>query len=389
MLLAAATVAFVLIRNESPAARPWPRFLLLLLLATVVWSSVMTIASVNAEISLLSLMTVLAAAMLFAATYNGAQRTSWWLLLVAFAPAVVNGVFLILQRLAIFSPFDYTNLGAHRMAAIGFLGNANDAATYLVYPCLAAAALAIASPKHRWLAAAVALITAAGITATETIGSLASLAAGFAALVWLVSRKAFVILAIAGVIGGAALFAVAPGRVAELREDLVTARTGNFDPLLSARVPGLLAAWHLFVKKPLAGHGLGSFPAQYFTAKLELDEKHPQLMGLHGVNYAEAHNEYLQLLAEGGVPALAIFLAALWLLATRSRGVKSAVDVRQRFAKLYAFPLATGIAFTSMAQFPMRLAAPLATALYLAAIAFAWSEEPEVVAAPAEEHAGD
>ena len=334
----------------------------------------MTMVSVNVELSLVSLMTVLASAMLFTAAYNSAQRTSWSLLLIAFIPAVVNGVLVVLQRAAIFDPFDYHNLGPHRAAATGFLGNANDAATYLVYPCLAAAALAIASRQHRRWAAAVAVIAAAGIAATETIGALAALAAGTVALVWLTSRRALVALVILGTVTGAALFVAAPGRVREIREDLAAARTGEFDPLLSARVPALLAAWHLFREKPVTGHGLGSFPSRYFDAKLEIDEKHPQMMGMHRVNYAEAHNEYLQLLAEGGIPALLLFLAALWLLGLRSRGYKTVVGDRQRFAKLFALPLAVGFAVTSMAQFPMRLAAPTATALYLGAIVFAWSE---------------
>lgn len=376
LLIGLALAAWIV--GKPIVARPWPRDVVFLIAAIAIWSVITTIASTHRLHSAESLMTVVASIAFFAASYSVARTRSVAILLIAFVPAVVNGLLALLQRFGIWNPFDYFSAGASRHLTIGLLGNPNDLGSYLVFPALAAAALAVVDRSHRALALAVAAIAAAGILASETVGAIIALAVGLVILGFGVSRRAAIAVAVAGIVAVIAFFAAADARRATVRSDIAAARRGDLGPLLSRRWPAILASLEMFRMRPATGLGPGTFGYQYFDAKTAVDERHYELLNKYPENFGEAHNEYLHFLAEGGVISLVLFLAAMGVVAARARVRRESSTLRQQFARVYAAPLVAGVALTSIAQFPLRLAAPVVTMVFLAAATCAWAEDDAV-----------
>jgi hypothetical protein len=87
------------------------------------------------------------------------------------------------------------------------------------------------------------------------------------------------------------------------------------------------------------------------------------------------HNEHLQILAEEGLPAYVMFLAAIAFVGSRSflRHQTDAPDTAI-FARSLALPLAAAFFVLTLSSFPLRLAAPTVSILFLSALVVAWSE---------------
>lgn len=76
------------------------------------------------------------------------------------------------------------------------------------------------------------------------------------------------------------------------------------DKSLSTRVMMWASTWNMFVDSPLVGHGLGSFKEIYPAYR---DPREDHTAGL------AAHNDYLQLAAEAGVPAVLLLVVPMLL----------------------------------------------------------------------------
>ncbi|MGH9456431.1 MAG: hypothetical protein ACRD2J_02175, partial [Thermoanaerobaculia bacterium] len=95
----------------------------------------------------------------------------------------------------------------------------------------------------------------------------------------------------------------------------------------------------------------------------------------YSLNFGEAHNDYLQVLAVTGAPGLALFLAGLILVGRISigrRGDAGIADDRSRFARTLALPLAVAVAVMAAASFPLELGPTIWSQLFFAALALRW-----------------
>ncbi|RAS63908.1 O-antigen ligase [Lentzea atacamensis] len=181
--------------------------------------------------------------------------------------------------------------------ATGPLEDPNDLAYYLVV----ALPLLIALPARRFLLP-VGAILAAGAAATFSRGG--GLALAFAA-VWLVARRGVSMRAVTATVGGLAVIGlgavVFAGPVLEraLAEKTYIAAT-NVD----TRELRWQAAARMLADNPVLGVGPGGFRSEYPAASrnAEIDEQSPV-----------AHNIYLEIGAELGLPGLACFLGAVAL----------------------------------------------------------------------------
>jgi putative inorganic carbon (HCO3(-)) transporter len=179
--------------------------------------------------------------------------------------------------------------------ATGPLEDPNDLAFFLV----AALPLLIALPARKFLLP-VAAVLAAGAAATFSRGGGLALAA---ATLWLVARRAVSMRAVAVALGGLAVIGlgavVFAGPVLEraLAEKTYIAAT-NVD----TRELRWQAAARMLADNPVFGVGPGGFRSSYATASnnAEIDEQSPV-----------AHNIYLEIGAELGLPGLACFLGAI------------------------------------------------------------------------------
>lgn len=372
--LAGLSVARAALRRDQQSRVAFPPGLRLLVLAIVVWCAVITLTSSNRIVSFRSLLVAATALMVFVTAYDLGRSHSEVTLLVVLVPAVINGIIAIGQRAGIWTIFHIQIPLSGRSRTLALLGNPDDVGVYLLLPGIAALAFAISSRRYRLVAAAAAAVTLGGLFASETISAIVAVVAGVTTLALLLSRAARVGVLLSLAVMIAAFPFILPERWRQLREAAAVAATGDFDPLLSTRTPAFVAAWRMFRRHPLIGVGLGCFHVHYFDEKIAAEEQFPSFLNLHAENFGEAHNEHLQLLAEGGVPAYALFVTALVLLARRSFAGSVATDARSVIARRLALPAATTVAVVSLAQFPLRLAAPTLTMSMILALTMAGSE---------------
>ncbi len=232
-------------------------------------------------------------------------------------------------------------------------------ATHLVPAALAGAlvlalaallALAARGVSWRWIAPGLAL-AGAGLVATGSLGGLVGLAAGaLVAVPWrtLARRRAAWGALLLALAAGAALVALRPGPVFDLSrpEHPLAMRAGNWRG-------ALLTALH----QPVAGTGLGSFASLYPAVRRPQD-----------IETLYAHDSWLQLAGEGGLPALVLLVAAAWLIVRRARAGLPA-DQRWALAGTAAF------AAHNLVDFTAYLPGVAVAAMTLAGLAFAREDD--------------
>jgi O-antigen ligase len=217
--------------------------------------------------------------------------------------------------------------------ATGPLQDPNDLSFFLV----AALPLLIALP-HRKFLLPVAAVLAAGAAATFSRGGGLALAA---ATLWLVARRAVSMRAVAVAVGGLAVIglgaAVFAGPVLDraLAEKSYIAAT-NVD----TRELRWQAAARMLADNPVLGVGPGGFRSSYAAASrnAEIDEQSPV-----------AHNIYLEIGAELGLPGLACFLGAIALAFVSAERVLRAGHLRSMLA-IQASLIAALVASTFLSE---------------------------------------
>jgi O-antigen ligase len=136
----------------------------------------------------------------------------------------------------------------------------------------------------------------------------------------------------------------------------------------------------MFRHHPISGVGPGCYAYEFLPYRVDVQQRYAGMLRLEptALNFGETHNDHLQVLAEGGAPGYAIFLAALLFAGSLSfsgieEPLRTAVDERTTFAKLIAFPTTVSLLVLTLGQFPLHLVAPLLNALFLIAMCSDWS----------------
>ncbi|WP_367138412.1 O-antigen ligase family protein [Saccharothrix sp. HUAS TT1] len=183
------------------------------------------------------------------------------------------------------------------------------------------------------------VVLAAGAAATLSRGG--GLALG-AAVAWLLFRRALPLRALVGgvvalvVLGGAVALFAGPVLDRALREKVYIAET-NVD----TRELRWQAAARMVADHPALGVGPGGFRAGYPAAShnAEIDEQTPV-----------AHNMYLEVAAELGLPGFALFAALLVLTAATSERVRRATDDPLPVVAVQAALIAVVVASTFLSE---------------------------------------
>lgn len=160
----------------------------------------------------------------------------------------------------------------------------------------------------------------------------------------------------------------------------------DFDPdqlLRETRLRIVVVSMPLVAKSPVVGHGFGSFQWVYPAAQGDYFNAHPDSrLGLTTKRTDLAHNDYLQMLVEGGVLGLLLVLVPVWLLARAGlrawRALPPGHERAQRLA--LALPLVT-VALHGLVDFPFHIA-PLAMTAVVTLVLWAAPGMPRA-AAPA------
>lgn len=132
------------------------------------------------------------------------------------------------------------------------------------------------------------------------------------------------------------------------------------DDVSSGRLHFWSVAWDIFMANPVFGAGLDAFGVAF----TRFDTRN----GMFRVE--QAHNEYLQMLADGGIIAFALVAAFLVLLAKSSlKRIRNCTDAFQRVSIIGALAGCAGIFVHSFFDFPLRTAGNAYFFLLVAAVA--------------------
>jgi putative inorganic carbon (hco3(-)) transporter len=201
------------------------------------------------------------------------------------------------------------SVAAGAARATGPLPDPNDLAFVLVaaLPLVAAALPDPPSARDRLLAAGAAALLVAGTAATFSRGGLLALAVAVCWLLWrrVLSPKALIASVGAGVAAVAAAVAFAGPMVTKSLREKSFIASANVD----AREVRWQAAARMLGEHPLLGVGPGGFRSEYVNASHNAELAEPTPV---------AHNMFLEVGAEFGMPALVVFLGlvAVAMLAT-------------------------------------------------------------------------
>lgn len=351
----------------TPIAQWRPEFLLTA--AIVIWSIIVTITSTNRLLSIDSLITILAAAVIFIATCIAAESRSREAVDVLMIGCCVNAAITILQELNVWQPVPATE---GHYGSVGLMGNTNDVGTFLALPSVAAVVMTTtASGKRRWIYAGVAMLLVAGMIASATRTALGAFVGAMVVLALTQARRAAIatILVLLGI--ALPLFStntVIGRSMHELRDAAVQR---DYQRLFSERLLPFLAAAEMVRDHPLAGVGPGCFRYHFMAYRVELGKKYPEhwTRGFP-MNWGAVHNDHLQVAAETGILGSLLFLAALGLLARRAPAES---NPRATFARALRWPLTAAVVLLCLAQFPLELAAPRLMMLTLGALCVTWN----------------
>jgi O-Antigen ligase len=338
--------------------------------AAVIWTAVSSLLSTNRTLSMPSMIWVASCAIVFVATLLVACRGKGAILAcLPLLAAAVNAVFALTQRTGWFSPTAFEEKTPEQFRISALIGNPNDLGVYLFLCGLSAVGLAAAyRGRQQWLNALSVLLIVA-LLATQTVSALIAFAAAALVMTVLLTRRvkfAAVLVACAMLL----IVVIPPLRHRAMYIGTLV-RQGSFTRATSFRVPAYLVAWQLFLDHPVAGAGPGTYGWWYLPYKMQLNATHPTFR--EGIeNFGEAHNDHLQTLAVSGSPGYLIFLAAIGSLAVLSFR-EADRELRPRFAKALALPLAAGFAVVTLAQFPLELASTASVAIHYAALCCAWA----------------
>ena len=361
-------LALLILRMPAPVpiARWRPEFMLTA--AIVIWAMVVTATSTNRALSIDSLITILAAAVIFIATCIAAESRSHEAVDVLMIACCVNAAITILQELSLWQPVPATE---GHYGSVGLMGNANDVGTFLLVPAVVAVVMATTSlGKRRWSYLGVAVLLVSGMIASATRTALIAFMASLFVLLMMQARRAAMVIGVLLLIVGAAVLSPATVIGRSIRELGDAAVQRDYQRLFSERLLPFLAAAEMIRDHPFLGVGPGCFRYHFMAYRVALQEKYPaEWTRGFPMNWGTVHNDHLQVLAEAGAIGYALFLASLGLLMRRSADSSP----RAAFARTLRWPLLTAIVLVCLAQFPLELAAPRLMFLTAGALCITWN----------------
>ncbi|MDQ5857263.1 MAG: O-antigen ligase family protein [Acidobacteriota bacterium] len=307
----AAFAAFALPLRLPGPFRAWralpvsSRIAVVALAAGIVWAALSALLSPRRAASLDSFRALFLYALLLPL---GASRTVGrhkGVLVAAFlGAAAVNAGVSLLQSRGI-QPFRLQTFGARNETG-ALAGNVGYLALSVALAAVISLGIVLAStrPLPRVLAGAAFLLFLAALLVNRNLTAVLSLAAGGSVLLFtLFGRRALLPLS-----GALAVLLIAvflyPPLAARTGEAVRLVRAGEWDRLTTYRLGAWAAAAEMTRERPLFGFGPGTYGAEFVPHRLtaEIRARRRYVNPLVTSSYSEAHSDYLQALAETGIP---------------------------------------------------------------------------------------
>jgi O-antigen ligase len=280
-------------------------------------------------------------------------------------PASVLAALAVLQFHGLYRPFGFGGEGAARLEITSLAGNVGVLGSFLVLPLLWAQHRLRRGWRGRrvWLWGATAALCLYALAISQTLTAIVALVAG-CAVYWLLTLPRRLLWRAAGAITllTVLLTLAAPPLRQRAVQVAKAAKTGQWNRLLSYRLDGWLSAIEMARRHPLTGVGHGAYAAEFAPARLALVERgRPVNRTNPFAHFGNAHNDYLEVAAELGLPGLAALAWGVWILLRRLRVLPHA-------ERALAGASAAALASLALAYFPFESA----LLGYQAALWLAW-----------------
>lgn len=232
---------------------------------------------------------------------------------------IVSSAYGLLQRLGL---AEWQGYGVER-EPVSLFGNLNVAAEWTAAAATAVAVMLprLLAPRARLLAQVAIGLAAAYLVVDRSRSGLVALPLVLLLLGLLTRRReAFVplLLALAGGFAGLAVNLAAP-LPPPADPVAATAERQRGTATLQVRFEIAKGSWHLCAESPLFGHGPGQFAVQYPRVRsqdeIELSSDRRRFQS----EVRTAHDDWLELVVDGGLPGLLLFAAALFALQRAQR----------------------------------------------------------------------
>jgi len=150
-------------------------------------------------------------------------------------------------------------------------------------------------------------------------------------------------------------------------------RFKHFTPshlLTETRLRIAVCSGSLLAARPFRGHGLGAFQYVYPGAQAEYFRKHPDSILAPSPNRTmQAHNDWLQVLVELGLPGLLIVLAGLYILLRRGMtGWETIGDPALRLEMTAALMAVAGEMIHGLGNFPIHVVSTAVPFIFFLAV---------------------
>jgi O-antigen ligase len=250
-------------------------------------------------------------------------------------PAAALALIGILQFHGVWQPLDLVGLApGMRLAITSLAGNPGDLGAYLVLPVLLAQQRLLQrlrsgqswSRPGIWGTAVAMIVCLYALLLTQTLAAVAAVTVGSLVLWGALLPRRRSLLALGA---GAAVAVLLVAAVPPLRQRVVDkarqAAQGDWNDVLTGRLDGWRTAVWMLEEHPLTGVGQGAYRPEYVPAKLALMDRGVSFYREQTVGFGNAHNDFLEVGAEWGIPGLLALAWGLWVLIgalRRQRGHK-------------------------------------------------------------------
>ena len=349
------------------------RTIAIVVAAIVLWAAITTLLSTNRPLSIRSFeYTIEAVIFFFGASVAICGRRLDQVLMPSMIAGGVNALLAIAQATDWWNPFPFGSDIEVHLRTTALLGNPNDAGNYLMLLAVIATAAAVVEKKTRWWVITAVLLT--GLIASQSRGAIVSYVAGLLVITFIGSRRAGFIVIGSAILATLIAFVVLPPLRARAAFTARAISEGDWAAATSHRNYPFTVAWEMFKDRPLAGLGPGTFKFHFLDYRLKLNEQHPEWVYQPVQNYAEAHSDHLQLLAEEGLPGWLLLMAAIGLLVTATTKHWHVTDDRRDIFVHYAgASFAAAFVTLALSSFPLEMVAVMQTAVFVAALILNWS----------------
>ena len=363
------------------ALPPAARIALVTVMIALVWSALSAALSPRRTLSLDSLRAMFVYLLLVALGASVPVARGRSALATTFlAATAANAAISLLQSRGV-QPLRLETFGTRNLTG-ALAGNVGYLTITVALAAVLALGIAISTRRRSTRAAALAalVLLLATLVVNRNLTALVSFAVGTTALL----AAAFGRRSIAPI--GAVILALVLAVVAAapLRQRAATAiaavRAGDWDRLTTYRTGAWAAALEMIRERPVAGWGPGTYAAEFVPHRLraEIRARRRFVNPLVTSSYSEAHCDYLQAFAEGGIPGgMAAIVAAGALVVGVGRRARSRTS-RGEAAILLGILVAGAAA--ALTWFPLQRPITAAPLLLAAGrgwrLAADWPDEP-------------